>query len=183
MKLKTAISDAAVMLGLDDAVAALEGEEGGEETNAEISRLVRCANLVIAELAADVVPLKTKERLELNPSLDYSKFAKTPLDVYSVTAKNGGKVRFREYYDRLEVDENGVYDVEYSYMPSFVGKEDEIPFPALPPFVLAQGTAREYCVISGMTSEADVWDQRFNASVNARVRPKKEARVRRRAWA
>lgn len=183
MKLKAAVVDSAVMLGLDEVVVALESDETptGDVAD-EINRLVRCANLVAGELASDLMPLKTREKLTFSPSAAYTAFSHAPIDIYSVTDERGNAVRFREFFDRAEVSENGDYEVEYSYAPAAAGLDDEMPYPALPPFVLAQGIAREYCVISGMTEEASVWDQRFNASVAARVRPKKEVRVRRRAW-
>lgn len=183
MKIKSAVTDAAVMLGLDEIITALESDEtpSGDAAD-EINRLVRCANLVLGELAADLMPLKTRETLVFSPHALYSAFSRPPIDIYSVTDNSGAAVRFHEAFDRVEVKTGGDYTVEYSYSPSPVALTDEIPFPSLPPFVLGQGIAREYCVISGMTEEASVWDQRFNASVAARVRPKKEVRIRRRAW-
>ena len=183
MKIKSALIDAGVMLGLDEVTAALESEDQptGDAAD-EIKRLVRCANLVIGELAADLMPLKTRETLSFSPSAEYSAFSKPPTDIYSVKNESGFNVPFREYFDRVEVKTDGKYEVEYSYSPAAVALDGDIPFPALPPFVLAQGIAREYCVISGMTEEASVWDQRFGSSVAARVRPKKDVRIRRRAW-
>ncbi|MFR6641174.1 MAG: hypothetical protein ACLUSP_07420 [Christensenellales bacterium] len=69
MKIKSALIDAGVMLGLDEVTAALESEDQptGDAAD-EINRLVRCANLVIGELAADLIPLKTRETLSFSPS-------------------------------------------------------------------------------------------------------------------
>ena len=183
MTIKSAVTDAAVMLGLDEVITALESDEtpSGDAAD-EINRLIRCANLVLGELAADLLPIKTRETLVFSPYALYSTFSQPPVDIYSVMGEDGANVRFCELFDRVEVKTSGSYTVEYSYSPTVVELTDEIPYPTLPPFVLGQGIAREYCVISGMTEEASVWDQRFLSSVTARARSKKDVRVRRRAW-
>lgn len=75
MKLKAAVVDSAVMLGLDEVVSALESDETptGDVAD-EINRLVRCANLVAGELASDLMPLKTREKLTFSPSAAYTAF-------------------------------------------------------------------------------------------------------------
>ena len=64
MKLKTAIYYASMFLGLDEVSELIEsGEVGDEEQEKEKAILLRCANLVVSEIASDWIPLKTRESI------------------------------------------------------------------------------------------------------------------------
>ena len=93
MKLKNAIYYSAMLLRLDVVCKALESEEGTEESEQEISRLVRIANLVISETVREYLPLKTKEKITVtSDGFKYSSLKKRLADVYSVSDGQGKNV-------------------------------------------------------------------------------------------
>lgn len=187
MKLKTAVYYAAMFLQLDAVCTALESASTSYTgaTKAEIDRLVRCANLVIGETASDYLPLKTRETVTTDDGeIEYSKLTKSIIDVYSVKDEYGRTVPVREYFDRILVPKKGRYEVEYSYMPQSVGLDDEIPYTErLGARAIGYGTACEYCIISGMTDDAVLWDKRYKDALHLAETGKTDKRVKPRRWA
>lgn len=188
MKLKTAVYYAAMFLQLDSVCTALEGESE-EYTGAvkdEIDRLVRCANLVVGEAASDYVPLITREKVTADEDreIPYSMLKKSLIDIYSVKNRAGATVPVRQYFDRMVLPCPGEYEVEYGYMPDTLKITDEIPYTErLGARAIGYGIACEYCIISGMTDDAVLWDKRYKDALHLAETKKTEKRLRGRRWA
>ncbi len=186
MKLKTAIYYASMFLGLEEVSELIEsGETGDDEQEHEKELLLRCANLVVSEIASDWVPLKVRESVVVKGgAIEYVALNKRVVDVYSITDKWGNKVAFREFYDRIMIAD-GEYEIEYSYLPENVGIDDELPFKKNSPSerVIAYGIACEYSIISGMAEEASIFEQRFTDALSIVTKVKKEQKIKRRRWA
>ena len=104
--------------------------------------------------------------------------------MYSVKDEYGRTVPVREYFDRILVPKKGRYEVEYSYMPQSVGLDDEIPYTErLGARAIGYGTACEYCIISGMTDDAVLWDKRYKDALHLAETGKTDKRVKPRRWA
>ncbi len=187
MKLKEAVYYAAMFMQLDNVCAALEnsGGETDEETEKEIDRLVRCANLVLNEAASDYLPLKTTETVRAGDGLfvKYTELSKPIIDLFSVTDKSGRNVKIKQYFDRMIFPYEGEFDVTYSYAPAPVKLDDELPYTErLGARAVAYGTASEYAIISGMTDEAVLWDKRFKDALGLSSAVKRELRLPKRRW-
>lgn len=186
MKLKTAIYYASMFLGLDEVSELIEsGEVGDEDQEKEKAILLRCANLVVSEIASDWIPLKTRESIIVTGGeIEYTALKERVVDVYCIEDKVGNKIAFRELYDRI-ILENGEYVIEYSHLPSEMQIEDDLPFKKNSPSerVIAYGVACEYSIISGAAEEASVFEQRFTDGLNCATRVKKEQKIKRRRWA
>lgn len=185
MDLKTVVYYAAMFLQLDDVTEALEGDLPYEgEAAAEIGRLTRCANLVLSETAADYMPLKTREEIYCRDGeMMFTELKKPVVDVFSVSSSAGVTVPFKQYFDRLILPKEGSYTVEYGYAPDKLALDDPLPYSErVSARVLAYGTACEYCIISGMTDEAVLWDKRYKDAMHLSAIQKNERRVARRRW-
>lgn len=188
MKLKTAVYYAAMFLQLDAVCAALESEseEYDGSVKDEIDRLVRCANLVIGEAASDYVPLIAREKLTAGEDgeISYSSLSKSIIDLYSVKNAYGATVPVKQYFDRMVLPDPGEYEIEYGYMPDKIGLDGEIPYTErLGARTIGYGIACEYCIISGMTDDAVLWDKRYKDALHLAETKKTEKRLRGRRWA
>lgn len=184
MKIKDVVYYAAMFLQLEDACSAIES--GTEGDNSDVEMLVRCANLVIGEVAEEYIPLVTKESVTIDEDgFLYSELAERLNDIRSVARKSDGKqVKITQYFDRFTVKDTGEYEITYSYIPAPLSIGDEIPrFGSASERTLAYGTACEYALISGMSDDAVTWDGRYKSSLESLTRANsREKKVKRRIW-
>lgn len=191
MKIYDAIYTAAVFLQLDALTDGMNAagfsaedpnESLQEDERRELDILLRCCNLVLGELSEEF-PLNARIDVQADGGIPYTALPANVAHVVSVE-KEGKRVPFSQWYDRLTFPASGNVTVCYTRVPPAVALADRSPYPTDVPSArtLAYGIAREYCLISGMTDEAALWDGRFVAAVNEQSRPRKEKRVRARAW-
>lgn len=180
----------AVFLRLDSVLdlPVLGGEgvqepEEKEQSEKELSLLLRCMNLVSNEIAADYFPLKATETLTAaEGSIQYTDFSKTPLDIYSVR-KEGAACPFKLYPTELVTGE-GEFTVDYTYLPKKAELLEELDFSEgkINRRIMAYGLAAEYCLICGMYEEAIIWDKRYKDSLKAAARTLRSFRLPIRRW-
>ncbi len=181
MTMKNAVYYAAMLLQLDDTLSAIERGELDDEA----LRLIRCANLVVAEIGTEYYPLKAEVTLSTtnNGEISYADFPSRPIEIYRVESESGASVSFACLSDRIVLPKKGKYRFTYSLEPPLLDLDESIPFPTkITARIVAYGTACEYCLISGMTDEALTWDKRYKDAVREAIYPKAEKRVKRRRW-
>lgn len=190
IKMSDVIRLSAVLLQLESVLALLSeaaenmSEEDILRAEAEKKLLLRCANLVVSEVAAEYLPLKTVETLSsVDGRIEYSSFSKQPVEVCGVR-KKGEKCRYKMYPSKIITDA-GEVEVCYSYLPRSIGIEEDLDFEEgrISPRILAYGTAAEYCIISGLHQEAGVWDKRYKDSLFGALRTGRSVRLPLRWWA
>lgn len=177
---------ASVLLQQDEVTDALENPDAPPDADTErtIAQLVRCANLVLSEIAADYLPLKTRETVAATDGrIGYDALQKKAIDIFAVRQR-GKSVPFTLYYDCLRLAAEGDCEVEYSYAPNVLPLNGFADYTneRLGARTVAYGIACEYCLISGMTDDALVWDKRYKDALAAATRPKNERRVKSRVW-
>ena len=183
MKLKDAIYYSAMFLRLDEVCRALETGEGNEETDKEINRLVRIANLVISETAREYLPLKTKEKITVGEGgMKYSALKKRCADVFSVSDGQGRTVPIKCYFDFFTLPKAGEYEITYSFVPDEMTLDGECDLGKLCERVLAYGICAEYSIISGEANDAVLWDGRYKDALAMLWGDKYEKRVAKRKW-
>ena len=192
MKIYDAVYTAAVFLQLDELCdgmnsAAFSASDPSGTLAAEQAReldiLVRCCNLVLQELS-ESFPLRGHTEAAIREGgISYAALPPRITHVYGVE-QNGKRLAFTEEIDRIAVRGRGKATVKYCVRPPVVGVADVSPYPADVPSarLLSYGIAREYCLISGMTDDAALWDGRFTACALDEGRARCEKRVRARAW-
>lgn len=149
---------------LAEVCEALEGDgEYPAAAAGEIDRLTRCLNLVLNEAACDYLPLKTEEEvISVGGEISLGALSKPVIDIYAVRAEDGSSVSYKSYFDRITLAAPGKYTIEYSYAPVRLTLRTTLRIrSAFRPECLHTGAACEYCIISGMTDEAVLWDKRF----------------------
>lgn len=193
MKIYDAVYTAAVFLQLDTLCDGLLNEELdksnpsavlGEEAMRELDLLMRCCNLVLHELAEGDFPLRAQSTLTAkNGKIAYAQLPHKAVDICTVK-KDGKNVPFREFYDGITVPFSGACEVTYTFAPPVLTLADSSPYVGSKPSarLVAYGIAREYCLISGMTDDASMWDSRFVACGETQAHTRKERRVRARVW-
>ncbi len=193
MKIFDAVYTAAVFLQLDGLCDAMNAEDFNREdyktslfaeNAAELEILVRCCNLVLGELSSSEFPLKKcANTVSKDGRIEYSSLPEKITDIYCVLA-NGKSLPFAEYYDCVTVPYSGECVVTYSFAPRAVTLSSVSPYVGNKPSarLTAYGIAREYCLISGMTDDAALWDSRFVACVEEEARGRGSKVVRPRKW-
>lgn len=185
MLMSDCVVNAAVFLGLDDVVNAIENNQNEvpEETQKAIDLLVKCGNLVICEVAESYVPMKKIEPItSKNKIIDLGKLSRKVIDIYSLKL-GAQRVKFKQLAEGLMVENDGEYNIEYSYSPSMAVLRGEIESPGnkLSERIAGYGMACEYCLISGMTDDAVLWDKRFKDALDS-ISDKHEKVIYRRKW-
>lgn len=179
MTVQDAILIAAAFLSEDEAEAAILNGDTEAQT---VTQFLRCANLVIEEIAAEYMPLITKERISVkNGSFLLSELSKRALNVYALR-RNGEK---QSYFCRagLLTAADGEYEIEYSFLPEKAAIGDPLPFDAhISARVVAYGIAAEYALISGLSDEAATFDKRYKDALNAAKTLRTEKKVKQRVW-
>ncbi|MCM1368005.1 MAG: hypothetical protein NC184_04260 [Roseburia sp.] len=193
---------AAALLQADDIEAALaaadeettETGETGENANggtasqisaiddADVRTLIKCVNLAAAELCLDGFPIcRTREFTVTDGVIPLAAFAEQPSSVRSVK-RYGVSVRYMFDSLGLKVPANGAYTVKYTVVPSDKNLDDDVETgAAADECILLFLVCRDYCLITGRTDEAQIWDQRYGAE-SEKKRLSRRAQMGARAW-
>ena len=171
----------ASVLQADDIETALADTENPAEGDADVRALVKCVNLAAAELVSDFPVLKTLEVDCADGVIPLDAFAGAVASVREVKCGDGF-VRFAFDSRGVRVAQNGKLTVVYTVVPTDAEIDDELAVGAgVDREMLTYLSARNYCLVTGRTDEASVWDQRYNAEAeNKRLR--RRARLPSRRW-
>lgn len=184
MKIKDAIYNAAVFLQLEDVIGFIEnGGEKTDEVTELVSQLERLAKLVINEIVCDYCPIKTTEKIVVSGGyFDFSELEKDVLDVYSIK-QNGKNISFKQSYSSVALDD-GIYDIEYSYIINTGNIDSEVTFSSgrITGRVVGYGIAAEYAIISGLTDEAVLWDKRYKDALEFALAEHRNIKIKKRRW-
>ena len=170
---------------IEEMLAAEASEDDDAEAvidDADVKLLVACINTAAADVAADGFPITLCERCEASggviPLHSLSRLASGVRKVEDVN----GIVAFECTQDAIKVPHDGEYDITFTVEPTEAGLDDEVELGAMcDRSMLTYTAARNYCLVTGRTDEASVWDQMYEAHT-ARKRLGRRARLPRRAW-
>lgn len=161
---------------------------GGEEPTLgeDAQILIESANTVIGEIACDFLPLKCVEDVTVgeDKAIRLASLQNEICDIFALKDGSGKPVRFESFYDRLVVAKSGTYRLAYSKMPPEYRLSDTVCYTKtiISTDVIAFGTARDFCLISGRTDEANIWEQRFKAELESKIMPKSLQKMKARGW-
>ncbi len=188
MQVKEILELACVFLGMDEV---LEDEyftgnpEGGDDsTEKEISKLLKCLNLIVNEISSDYLPLLTEEDVVFNDEkLYYTELDKTILEVFSLKDFNGRAISFKTFPEYISANVQNAL-LTYSFQPQELEQDDVIIYYGgkIPPRVYAYGVAMEYLFISSQSDEAHIWEKRYKDCLCEIVRKKSETKLPSRRW-
>ena len=189
MTVKECVKYAAESLALDEIAASLK--EGGNVaglsvTDArELEQLVSCAHSVVNEVACEYVQMLQSDSVLSGSEgkIPYGKLSHSVVEVISICSGKY-KTPFRPYFGGLDVGKAGEYTVTYAYAPNISDLSDTFDFGngKVTPRNIGYGIAAEYCIRTGETAAAVLWDKRYKDSLQAAVRRGREQKVRPRRW-
>ena len=182
MQLEEAIKICLTYLGDEDASINTQTAQ-----HPKLKLLVKCANLVIKEIATEYVPLIEEETVEVKDGkITYEGLMHKVAQVRTVEDFDSGLTsNFYHTPTHCKVVNDGVIKarIVYSYIPLDIDIEEECP---LPPQVsaktLALGICAEYSMISGMYEHSVMYSARFKQDMRTAVRKKGEIRIKPRRW-
>lgn len=126
-------------------------------TQKDVNLIVSSANEVINEIATEYLPLVTTQTITVSKGVFDLQTLSKPL--FKIIKLSGGV--FRRELDKIYLSD-GQYQITYSYLPQQVSLDaPEIQLQNISIYALSYGVAREYCIISGNYSEAELWDSKF----------------------
>ena len=181
MTVKEILREAAQMLGLDDTVAYLDGED--EETK-EAVQLLRCFNVVENELALDYLPLYAETEIDTPSGIVlYSVLPHKIVRVLRVLDEHGEKVKYTLYPTQIKACV-GKIKIAYTYAPCEKTLDESSDYQLqASKRLFAYGIAAEFLLGQGAFEQAAVWDKKYKDAITAayQARPCKIMRSRR--WA
>jgi hypothetical protein len=180
MILKDVLEDCLVKLGYSDSID-LSGDL--TEANQKIAdKLVRCANMVYAEICTSYIPLICKENATFEDGqVLISSLANRLLYVIGVRFKGVSK-RFRLYSSYIESTESGEAEVEYAMLPEAFTLNSTVPETCLPSWLFAEGICSEFCYAENLADMSVAFDNKFREGIN-RLKTKSVSRfVKARGW-
>lgn len=148
----------------------------------DVKLLVTCVNTAAANIAADGFPITLKERFASSDGrIALSSFTRPPSTVRRVE-DGTGTVPFELDSSYISVPRDGEYDITYTVEPVEAKLDDDIELGALcDRSMLTYLAARNYCLVTGRTDEASVWDQMYDVHTS-RKRLSRRARLPHRIW-
>ncbi len=195
MTVKQIVQSAAALLQADDIeelFAAWQDPPDGETTegappadpaqDADVKTLVKSVNLAAAELCANGFPVCRQERANAADGIiPFTELTCVPSLVRGVQ-RNNVSVSFTADDRGIIVPADGEYTVLYIVQTTDKTLDEELETGAgVDINILTYLAARNYCLITGRTDDAHIWDQRYCAETENK-RMARRARVRGRAW-
>ncbi len=149
----------------------------------KLESLLLCFNLVNQEIASDYLPFLTKENVEVKgDTIAFSDLSKRVINIYEVKDKFGFNLHFRIMSKYIKTNCKAK-SVVYSFLPEKMQLEDEIEFfNGLSARIYAYGVASEFLLVSGVSSDAEIWEERFKESLFMLSRKHGEHLLPKRRW-
>ena len=182
MTVKNIARAAAELLTAADVVATLNGDPDVAAADDEVKIFVKAVNTAAVNAAYDGFPIvKTETVRASGGKIAFDAFTRTPSSVGLVEA--GGRcVSFGFDSRGISVPDDGEYTVTFTVEPESAELLSHVETGAGCDFsVLAFLTARNYCLMTGRTDEAQVWDQMYDSAL-MRKRLSRRASLPVRVW-
>lgn len=171
----------AVLLGRDDIALEMEQSYDIYVYSPERQLLLESVNFVAKELAEEHFPLVRVEQhtTDAECKVALSQFDKTVHRIVSVLDPNGKKTTFRVFDDFVKLCKpNANFEFAYEYLPAFADFNQQIETVSLvTERLLAIGACATFCLATGLFSEAQMWDEKFQKGIE-RVRSRSRGEKR-----
>lgn len=182
MQLKEAIQICLTYLGDEDASINAQTAQ-----HPKLKLLVKCANLVIKEIATEYAPLIEEETVDVvEGRIEYEGLTRKVAEVRKVQDIDSGLTsKFYCAPTHCKLSSEGVKraKIVYSYIPLDIDIEEDCPIsPAVSAKTLALGICAEYSMISGMYEQSVTYSDRFKQDMRTAARKKGEIKIKPRRW-
>lgn len=158
-------------------------EDLNDAENAKLQTLLSCFNLVNQEIASDYLPFLKREEVQVvDGKIFFSALSEQVVNVYEVKSKFGFSLSFKNFPSFIEVD-GSAKTIVYSYIPEDMELTDTVEFfNGLSARVYAYGIASEFLLVSGVSDDAEIWEERFKESLFVLSRKRGEHRLPKRSF-
>lgn len=139
---------------------------------------------VLNEVATEFIPVYTEETVKaVNGEVELSALTLIPVKITSVKNRESN-LSFTETPFRIFIKPrvDGEVVLTYSYLPLIASQEDELPYRDLMLRTFAFGLCAEYCLVSGLEADAEMWDMRYKDAVKEAAFPHGEHKIKKRGW-
>lgn len=186
MKVKDILKLALEFVGEKELCGKFEQESTESLNENEMKKLkvmLSCFNMVNQEIASDYLPFLTKENVDAsNGGILFSSLSKRVVNIYEVKDRFGFNLKFRVISNFVETKKSAK-SVVYSFLPEEMSLEDEVEFfNGLSARVYAYGVASEVLLVSGLSGDAEIWEERYKESLFILSRKRGEHRLPKRSW-
>ena len=187
MTTKKVLELACLFLGKQDLTKTVlfdeTGSDASDEDKNDVEILLKCLNLILSEIAIDYLPIVKRKTITLSDKkVDVKSIDSRIQEVLSL--KDGGiNVPYKILGNDLYADAN-CCEIEYKVHPTEVALTDTCEDFAgrIAGRVLAYGVCMEYCFISLLYDDAQVWENKFKNALMADCRKKSELRLKKRRF-
>lgn len=155
----------------------------GANEQETVNFLVKCFNLVNQEIATEYLPLYCTEAVDVeNGILNYADLKKIVLNIESVEDSKGFLLRYKKYPNSIKIY-GRAKNVTYCYLPDELSINDDVVFSnGLSTRIFAYGIASEFFLVKGMSSEAQIFEERFKSGLFALSQRRGEHRIPKRRF-
>ena len=182
MKVNDIVKQVATLLQLTNVVSAdfSDFENLDTQTKKDTNLIVSSMNEVLSNVATDYLPLFESQTVEVeNGNFELTTLEKPFYKLVRVKTNKPYTVDF----ETLKI-ENGVYQIDYMYLPEVYEIGDEIlEFDSrLTIYALCYGIAGEFCLISGNYSESEMWNSKYENAMQVATTQNKVFSLKQRRW-
>lgn len=148
------------------------------QTKKDVNLVVSCLNEVCSDIASDFLLLKKSEDIEV---------ANGEFDIQNLTQSLYKIISFDDKYSIFEnkiLSSNGNHKISYYYLPPiFELNSDILCFDSrLTIFALSYGVSAELCLVTSNYSESEMWNSKFQNSMNILRRKASNLELKTRRW-
>lgn len=139
---------------------------------------------VLNEVATEFIPVYSEQKCNaVNGEIELTSLEKVPIKITSVKNKDEN-LRFFESPFKLLLKPrfDGEVTVTYSFLPLVSSPEDELPYGEALVRALSFGLCAEYCLVSGLDADAQLWDVRYKDAVKEAAFARGNHMIKPRAW-
>ena len=187
MTVREVLTMASQFLNKEEEFSAFIKNDNGDSVGTKSFKVLFSAlNIVNNEIASDYFPLFYKQEIDVTHNKIFNIDLNQELkDVYKISSlDNSVSYRFKTFDNYIEVGANGKMNITYSYLPQKISMTDDLPNYSgkISVRTFALGVAAEYCFISNIFDEAEVWHRRFVDSIKNNLSKKSHITLPKRKW-
>ena len=157
-----------------------ENVDFSERENKILNTLVDCFNFVQNEIAENYIPFKFSEEVDFGKRIDFKNLTKRIFKILEVKDENNLNLKYDIFVTYL-IAERVVKFLTYSYLPFDLSLNDEIEN-YITESIYINGIVAEYYLISSMSTEAEIFDERFKDCLLNFSRKNSDIKLPSRRW-
>jgi hypothetical protein len=183
MTVKDIIKASATLIGRDEIVNQLSGEQTCVEAQRSVDKMVELLNLVIGELSSSYVPLVKSETIcTTDGRVYYDNLLESAVKIRKVFSAKNTELYFDIRSAYLQTD-SGTVTVEYEFVPKKYVLTDTIDYTEkdVPMHALVYGLCAEFCLSEARFDQAITHHKRYVDAISQVVKLK-SVNIKERGW-